>query len=134
MCAVYVIAPEDGEFSKIGISDMPGARLAQLQTGNWVPLHLHAAIWVYNGHAPNLEAACHFTARQRQIEIRGEWVRLSPDLALEMVLETAAILGVEATSTEGVELAKKDETAARAHVMKRIRQEDAQRKAACLGY
>lgn len=135
LCGVYVIAADGADFCKIGISDTPGYRLAQLQTGNWNELSIRSVLWVYGaGNAAKVEAGCHFSARDRGAEVRREWVRISPDEAAILVLEVASAFGVEACGTEGIEMAVKDEVAARAQVMKRQRLEDAQLRAARLGY
>ena len=131
---MYVIEEEGAEFCKIGISDTPGYRLAGLQTAHWRELSLHSVLWVYHGHALKVEAACHFSAKQRGVEVRREWVKLPSSEAMLLVLEVAAVLGVEACGYDGIEAAMQDENKARAQVRKRMKIDAAQARATALGY
>lgn len=131
--SLYIIEGE-AEFSKIGISDKPDSRLQNLQTSHWSNLSIHSLLWVWNGEAKLLEENCHAAARIRGIEVRGEWVKMPAAEAVDLVLEVAAALDVQATGPEALEIMLNEETKARSKALKDERFRAAQEKAARLGY
>jgi hypothetical protein len=73
---VYVIGPEDNSGrAKIGRSDNPFARLAQLQTGSSIPLRIiHACPCRSRTHAATIESQMHNELGHRVLDGCGdEW-------------------------------------------------------------
>lgn len=116
LAAVYVIAPvNDTGFCKIGITDNPVNRLSTIQTSHWVDLKIHSILWVWGNNARVVEKASHNEAKARSLEMRGEWVKSTTYGALDLVLDVAARLGVEAGGNESVRMTFADDQAGRAH-------------------
>lgn len=95
--SVYVITSGVG-LCKIGISNQPNLRVAQLQTGNGEPLRLAFALPVPNGHAANVEAMAHRTlAGERRA---GEWFAVPELKACAAVVAAAQYYGVTVEMTD----------------------------------
>ena len=89
-CGIYVVAAGDGHPCKIGITDAPGARLAELQVANWQRLSMTffafafqpgarsgrkagLTIGSFREHAASLERRVHKRLTFLDLHIRGEW-------------------------------------------------------------
>lgn len=132
--AVYVIKVDGAPYCKIGISNTPLIRVKEIQTSHWSDVSIHAVLWVWDGRARDVEALSHRAAFGRNIDLKGEWVRMEPDDAFHLVLETAARLKVEASDGKGVFLTREDECKSRAHALKTQKRLSAQTHAKRLGY
>jgi hypothetical protein len=86
--AVYIIATDRGVV-KVGISDNPPLRLAQLQTGAPFPLRLaYAAV---HSDASRIEAMVHRHLRDRHAY--GEWYSVTEAQARDAILRAAKAIG-----------------------------------------
>jgi hypothetical protein len=96
MSKIYIAqADEDGPV-KIGVSDDPERRIAELQIGNAVKIVLVGFFvcgsWLI---ARTLEASVH--AALAAFRLSGEWFSVSPDTARRTIEEKAADLGYVVT-------------------------------------
>ncbi len=89
---VYVISGEHGR-QKIGVSDEPRRRLAELQTGSPFPLKFEFVGEVENGGAGPVEVETHFMLSQHKAPGGDEWFVVPPDVAITAVMATAHRLG-----------------------------------------
>jgi len=86
--AVYIITTDRGVV-KVGISDNPPLRLAQLQTGAPFPLRLaYAAV---HSEASRIEAMVHRHLRDRHAY--GEWYSVTEATARDSILRAAKAIG-----------------------------------------
>lgn len=134
LLAVYVISADDKPYSKIGIAEHPHDRCAGLQTANWDRLHLRFNLWVWDGMARAVEQKSLSLARERGIEVRGEWVLLLPEDAFMLVLSAARELAVDAGSREAIALTSEQISQCRAQSRRSIELRKTQEKFARLGY
>lgn len=85
--AVYVIAGDTPNVSKIGIANNPAGRLGEIQSCHWDALRIEALFWIYGD-----ERAVERRALNKADRVSGEWVRHSPEeaalLVAEAILET----------------------------------------------
>jgi T5orf172 domain len=87
--AVYVITTNARNSSKVGISDNPDRRKANLQTGNAQQLNVHAQFWMKNRqHALFLEQSCHRIMKRKGHVRIGEWFSVEPEIASRHVVDT----------------------------------------------
>lgn len=107
---VYVIQAGDDGPVKIGYARKPSWRLAQLQCGSWMELHLRAVIPV--SECIYIEQAAHVVAHSAHI--RGEWFDLSPLEAVALVLEMAQVGGYQAEPLEDTVIRDRREIPAKA--------------------
>lgn len=98
--AVYVIAPESGAVSKIGLANKPLSRLASLQTAHFETLGIRALFWC-NNHidAYALEGAAHKIA-MASFDRRGEWFATDPVTAAIVVADALISSGMNVSSSE----------------------------------
>ncbi|NPU23936.1 GIY-YIG nuclease family protein [Bradyrhizobium denitrificans] len=89
---VYVISGEHGR-QKIGVSDEPRRRLAELQTGSPFALKFEFVGEVENGGAGPVEVETHFMLNQHKAPGGDEWFVVPPDVAITAVMATAHRLG-----------------------------------------
>jgi hypothetical protein len=91
-CFVYVITIEGQDLCKIGISNNPNGRIAQLLTGSPFQMELVFAFRVESrDDARTLERAFHSYLEEHRS--RGEWFHLSPeDAVFLMSINLAAFL------------------------------------------
>lgn len=81
---------------KIGVADDPAARLQSLQTG--CPDRLTLLVVIPGGRPE--EAALH--GRFKDIRLRGEWFRESPELMEEIDMHRLSLCPVAGTNPEGL--------------------------------
>jgi Meiotically Up-regulated Gene 113 (MUG113) protein len=86
--AVYIISTDRGVV-KVGISDDPVLRLAQLQTGAPYPLRLAYAF--VHSDASRIEAMVHRDLRAKRCY--GEWFSVTEAVARDAVYRAAAQIG-----------------------------------------
>lgn len=87
--AVYIIGVGDAHVSKIGISYDPIGRMNNLQGAHYADLHIHAVVFCPTRKSGSIEQVALERATEQGKRLRGEWVAMSPDDALRLVLETA---------------------------------------------
>jgi hypothetical protein len=90
--AIYVV--ECGTHVKVGRAKSPAMRLSILQIGNPQPAAIAAVFPVSADKASKLESAVHRTLKAGGTHERGEWYRVSSDLAAQVVLRVAAEEGI----------------------------------------
>lgn len=88
--AVYVITPLDGGASKIGVSQSPYKRLAELQAGSHVQLRISHLFWMPSKAAFGIEGLSLRVIGRMGSRLHGEWVNMAHD---EAAIVVAAILG-----------------------------------------
>ena len=98
---VYIVGPPDAPYAKIGITVNPIDRLCSLQNGCWDKLRMHYLLCVYDEQAKAVEQAALGLAKLRGLETRNEWVGVEASRAFELVLDAAAIEGVDAIDFPG---------------------------------
>lgn len=87
---VYVISGDHGR-QKIGVSDDPKRRIAELATGSPYPLKFEFVGEVQDGGAGQVEVEAHFMLAQHRA--LGEWFVVPPDVAVTAVMAAAHRLG-----------------------------------------
>lgn len=75
---VYLIAPKDASYCKIGTTTNPIKRLREIQICCWEKLYIQGLYWVLEGPAIGLEQLSLRVARKTGLEVRGEWVGTNP--------------------------------------------------------
>ncbi len=102
--AVYAIGTLDGAGPmKIGYTNDVKARIAQIQTGVWVPLKVFATWYVANEvFARRLEAKCHELLDAAGKRIRGEWFAVPGDWADRVIQTGAKSLSINIATHEQV--------------------------------
>lgn len=86
--AVYVIAVDGLPVSKIGVTTNPTLRLEQLQQSHWAGLSIYSLLWSPGRKAEKVEADALAAASEMGVRLRGEWVAMEPEEALETVLKS----------------------------------------------
>ena len=87
---VYVISTFGGFFSKIGVSDSPRKRLAQLQTACPHELTLcYSLAFRDRSEARVIEHAAHELLADRREA--GEWFDIPPDMGMDAIMQVAGI-------------------------------------------
>ena len=87
--AIYIIS--DGELIKIGHSQNPHLRLAQLQTGNPKKLKLIKTFeWQVKGKLTEriMEKRIHYLLRQFKVRRKGEWFNFPEHDILIQIIES----------------------------------------------
>jgi hypothetical protein len=80
---VYAIGPEAGGPIKVGWTQNPKMRFAQLQNAHWKPLKIHEITWtVGRPLAIRLEGAVHKILKDAGRHLRGEWFDVPVDLMI----------------------------------------------------
>ena len=88
---VYVVAPAPEGPSKVGYAVDIFGRMKGMQTGNWVKLYVHSALWCAGPPvAHRVEEVTHFKLMDHAIG--GEWFNIRPEEAEEAVKKVAAEL------------------------------------------
>jgi hypothetical protein len=79
---------------KVGRARSPALRLSMLQIGNPHPATIAAVFPVAADKASKLESAVHRMLKAGGTHERGEWYRVSSDLAAQVVLRAASEEGI----------------------------------------
>jgi|GEM_PF-3811005 len=109
--AVYVITTKARNCAKIGISDNPTKRRANLQTGNSQQLMVHATFWLEKRqHAALVEQHCHRKLKAKGHFTIGEWFSVEPETAARFVVEIYAELLEQKAIIEGIPTASEKST------------------------
>lgn len=109
--AIYVITTSARNSSKVGISDNPTRRKADLQTGNAQHLSVHAQFWMMDRqHALFLERRCHKNLRESGHVKIGEWFSVEPEIATRYIIETYNELIENRVIVEGRDSVSDDST------------------------
>lgn len=88
--AVYVIGVEGEKVCKIGVSNAPVRRWADLQASHYKELFLFGALYMAgNRKCESVEAEALSRAEKVSDWRRGEWVGLEPEHAFDMVIQSA---------------------------------------------
>ena len=88
---VYVIAPESKWPIKIGVSNSPRKRLADLQTSHWKVLHVMKGFWCASAKdALKVEREAHRMLREDNRCLLGEWFDRTAEQAEEVIRFAAA--------------------------------------------
>jgi hypothetical protein len=87
--AVYVIHAPEHDVCKIGISTSPGERLAGLQQSHWTRLELYSVAWSPTRKAETVEQEALRVAAECGKRLIGEWVKMSPAEAFQVVIDAA---------------------------------------------
>lgn len=88
-CAVYVIGPKEAYPCKIGSAQNVGARLSELQVGNWVKLYAHHILWIDDIYGARcVEQEAH--SQLDEFWQSGEWFTRSADEIRKMLGGLAA--------------------------------------------
>lgn len=132
--AVYVISADDRPYSKIGITSNPQDRCCGLQTANWDRLHVRFVLWVWDEQALLVEQLALDHARNLGHEVRGEWVGLASSEAFSLVIQSAAVLDVDAGDMAAIGETKRQMVLCAAQHRERLMQEAKAEKFARLGY
>lgn len=87
--AVYVIGVDGRPITKIGVSFDPTKRLVDLQSGHYRKLYIYAVLFCPTRKSVSIEQAALHRASEENKRLNGEWVEMSAEDALLLVLETA---------------------------------------------
>lgn len=95
-CSVYVITPDGGRPSKIGISRAPVKRLAALQGAHWSPMSIERCYHVETSEmAYKVEQEAHKILGEAGLRLLGEWFQCNPQKAGEAIEWAALTLGAD---------------------------------------
>lgn len=86
---LYIMHAEESEFCKIGVSVDPVERIASVQTCCPFALRLYACVFSPTLKAGSVEQAVLRRAQKDGFSARGEWIKATPEEALEIVLDVA---------------------------------------------
>lgn len=96
MKSIYVIGEQDSDILKIGISDNPTRRLADIRISNPYDVRV---LWERSvEHAHRIERNVHFCLIDARI--RGEWFRVSLAQAIEVIEKAITNAPVEQMQQE----------------------------------
>lgn len=84
--ATYVIGLAGEKRCKIGYSNNPSRRIAQLQTALWDDVVCFGLFWGPAIIAQGIECQALRLAKAHDLRLRGEWVNLPPDEAVGLVM------------------------------------------------
>lgn len=88
---VYVVAPAPEGPSKVGYAVDIQARMKGMQSGNWVKMYVHSALWCAGPPvAHRVEEVSHFKLIDHAIG--GEWFNVKPEEAEAVVQKVASEL------------------------------------------
>jgi len=97
---LYIVGPNDQGPVKIGRGSDAYGRVNELQIGNWVELHVLAAIETASRHDAVLLEGCVHAALGHAF-VRGEWFAVSLAYAVQAVRDVAERLGVKWKAVAG---------------------------------
>ncbi len=86
---LYIFHAEGTKFCKIGVSVNPIRRVADIQSANPVPVSLYACVFSPVMKAGSLEQKVLQEALEDGVRAEGEWIRATPQDALERVFRLA---------------------------------------------
>src|SRR6266567_3529753 len=86
--AIYVMTI-NGLSSKIGYSTNPGLRCGGLQTGSVDEITIFWAARLPAAQARKLEKMCHAALKKVGRHLRGEWFRIHPSVATDVIKRLA---------------------------------------------
>jgi hypothetical protein len=87
--AVYVIEPQSGVASKVGVSTNPLVRLSTLQGGSYEPMTIRALFWLPEAHAYGVEKICLRVVAKMGLRLSGEWCDMH---ASDLIATIACVL------------------------------------------
>lgn len=98
-CGVYCVSPDNGWPTKIGISQNPIKRLAQIQTHVWKRVDIMGYRYCENAVAAKaVEQKTHEILRGDGLSLHGEWFDIRAEKAIENIEFAGLSLGVETRS------------------------------------
>ncbi len=98
-CGVYVITTDSLYPCKIGISQNPASRVANLQTAHWRQIQITEYRWCRNVHdAKKIEEAAHRFLAEKDKQLLGEWFDVRPKEAVEAIEWASLMENIEVNS------------------------------------
>lgn len=88
--SIYVIGSRNPTYVKIGQTNNPVKRLAALQVGNPIKLHIHRLFVYKNANlATGVEFSCHKLAGKKHRRLMGEWFKCTAPEAHSVIHDVA---------------------------------------------